>query len=86
MLIVGGGNSGAQILAEVSKVAKAIWVTLREPTFLADDVDGRVLFARATAKWEALQGGGAAAPVGGLGDVVMIPAVKEARARGISPR
>ena len=83
VLIVGGGNSGAQILAEVSKVAKAIWVTLREPTFLADDVDGRVLFARATAKWEALQGGGAAAPVGGLGDVVMIPAVKEARARGI---
>src|SRR5690606_27160857 len=27
VLIVGGGNSGAQILAEVSKVASATWVT-----------------------------------------------------------
>ena len=84
VLVVGGGNSGAQILAEVSQVAKTICVTLREPTFLADDVDGRVLFERATAKWEASQSNGpAAAPAGGLGDIVMIAAVKEARARGV---
>ncbi len=46
VLIVGGGNSGAQILAEVSEVAETIWVTLKEPVFLPDDVDGRVLFER----------------------------------------
>ena len=48
VLIVGGGNSGAQILAEVSLVTETVWVTERPPHFLPDDVDGRVLFERAT--------------------------------------
>ncbi len=48
VLVVGGGNSGAQILAEVSKVARTTWVTPQPPIFLPDDVDGRVLFERAT--------------------------------------
>ena len=46
--IIGSGNSGAQILAEVSKVADTTWISQDKPAFLADDVDGRVLFARAT--------------------------------------
>jgi hypothetical protein len=57
VLVVGGGNSGAQILAEVSTVATTRWVTKSSPVFLSDDVDGRVLFERATAKWKALQAG-----------------------------
>ncbi len=80
VLIVGGGNSGAQILAEVSTVATTSWVTEREPLFLPDDVDGRVLFERATAR---LQGGPSDAPVGGIGDIVMVAPVVEARARGV---
>jgi cation diffusion facilitator CzcD-associated flavoprotein CzcO len=80
VLIVGGGNSGAQILAEVSTVAETTWVTEREPLFLPDDVDGRVLFERATAR---LRGGPSDAPVGGIGDIVMVPPVVEARARGV---
>ena len=36
VLVVGGGNSGAQILAEVSEVADATWVTPRDPIFLPD--------------------------------------------------
>lgn len=44
VMVVGGGNSGAQILAEISKVADATWITPQPPQFLADDVDGRVLF------------------------------------------
>lgn len=44
VLVVGGGNSGAQILAEVSHVAKTTWVTQTEPIFLPDEEDGRVLF------------------------------------------
>ena len=84
VLVVGGGNSGAQILAEVSRVAIATWVTLQPPTFLADDVDGRVLFARATERWKARQEGRVVdAPVGGLGDIVMVSPVKEARSRGV---
>ncbi len=80
VLVVGGGNSGAQILAEVSQVADAIWVTMSEPLFLADDVDGRVLFQRATAR---LRAGPGETPVGGIGDIVMVPPVVEARERGV---
>jgi len=84
VLIVGGGNSGAQIMAELSTAAaRCLWVTEREPVFLPDDVDGRTLFERATARWLAEREG---RPVpqtkGGLGDVVAVPPVREARARG----
>lgn len=80
VLVVGGGNSGAQILAEVSKVADTRWVTINEPLFLPDDVDGRVLFERASAR---ILGKDVTAPAGGLGDIVMVPPVREARERGV---
>lgn len=85
VLMVGGGNSGAQILAEVSTTAaKAVWVTPQEPSFLPDEVDGRVLFERATAHWRAMQEGRRAAALpGGLGEIVMVPPVVEARSRGV---
>jgi putative flavoprotein involved in K+ transport len=82
VIIVGGGNSGAQILAEVSRSADTTWVTPRPPRFLPDDVDGRVLFAAATARIEALRQGRTHAGVAGLGDVVMVASVRDARARG----
>jgi cation diffusion facilitator CzcD-associated flavoprotein CzcO len=83
VLIVGGGNSGAQILAEVSEVAETTWVTLDPPHFLPDDVDGRVLFERATARFKALQDGRTLEPSGGLGDIVLLPPVRAARERGV---
>ncbi|WP_443612289.1 ArsO family NAD(P)H-dependent flavin-containing monooxygenase [Acinetobacter pseudolwoffii] len=84
VMIVGGGNSGAQILAEVSQVADTLWITPTPPQFLADDVDGRVLFLRATERLKAqLEGRTIDQPVGGLGDIVMIDSVKDARARGV---
>lgn len=84
VMIVGGGNSGAQILAEVSKVAETLWITPEPPLFLADDVDGRVLFERATERWRAQQEGRTVEqPIGGLGDVVMVEPVREARGRGV---
>jgi cation diffusion facilitator CzcD-associated flavoprotein CzcO len=84
VLVVGGGNSGAQVLAEVSRhAARATWVTEREPVFLPEEVDGRVLFERATARWTAeREGRPPPAPQGGLGDIVQVPPVREARARG----
>lgn len=84
VLVVGGGNSGAQILAEVSQVAQTLWVTAQPPRFLPDDVDGRVLFERATERWRAQQQGrDPEPPAGGFGDIVMLPQVREARARGV---
>ncbi|MFK7063248.1 ArsO family NAD(P)H-dependent flavin-containing monooxygenase [Acinetobacter baumannii] len=84
VLVIGGGNSGAQILAEVSEVADTIWITVTPPQFLSDDVDGRVLFLRATERLKAQQEGRIVdQPIGGLGDIVMIDSVKDARERGV---
>ena len=82
VVIVGGGNSAAQIMAEVSTVAETTWVTRRSPRFLPDDVDGRVLFATATASVQAKREGREHQGVGGLGDIVMTSSVREARKRG----
>ncbi|MFI7068878.1 ArsO family NAD(P)H-dependent flavin-containing monooxygenase [Micromonospora sediminicola] len=79
VVVVGGGNSAAQILAEVSRVADATWVTLRPARLMPDDVDGRVLFGVATRKAAGAAGGG----VRELGDIVMVPSVREARDRGV---
>lgn len=83
VLVVGGGNSGAQVLAEVSRVARATWVTLEEPRFLPDEVDGRFLFEQATARYQALREGRDPGPPRSLGDVVMTEPVREARERGV---
>ena len=84
VVVVGGGNSAAQLLAEISTVATTTWVTPRPPRFLPDDVDGRVLFHVATARATALaRGEQDPGGVGGLGDIVMVPPVREARDRGV---
>ncbi len=84
VVVVGGGNSGAQLLAELSLVADTTWVTLRPPSFLPDDVDGRVLFDAATARVRAASTGGAPGDGPGLdGDVVVVPEVRAARERGV---
>ncbi len=84
VLIIGGGNSGAQILAEVSLVADATWVTLDEPNYLPDDVDGRVLFDAASEKYKALTTGeaGMKKSYDLLGSIVMVEPVREARDAG----
>jgi putative flavoprotein involved in K+ transport len=83
VVVVGGGNSAAQILAEVSTVADATWVTLRPPRFLPDDVDGRVLFDVATRRQAALRAGHTdPGGVTALGDIVITPGVRAARDRG----
>jgi cation diffusion facilitator CzcD-associated flavoprotein CzcO len=82
VVVVGAGNSGAQIMAEVSTVADATWATLDEPTFLPPDVDGRVLFGEATARYEAQQKGKEKEPAYSLHDIVQVPLVREAREAG----
>lgn len=89
VLVVGAGNSGAQIFAELAEVADASWVTREPPQFLPDDVDGRVLFERATQRIKNNASDGAEdesnaqdshAP---KGDIVMMPPVKQAGDKGL---
>lgn len=84
VLIVGGGNSGAQILAEVSKVAKTKWVTPEEPYFLPDDIDGRYLFNEANQKYLSKPEDKTKENHSiSLSNIVMIDSVKDARNRNI---
>ena len=83
VIVVGAGNSGAQIVADLADVAHVTWATREPPRFLPDDVDGRVLFGQATARWKALQEGRAPDPPRSLGDVVMVDPVRAARDRGL---
>jgi putative flavoprotein involved in K+ transport len=83
VLVAGGANSGAQIFAEVSYLADATWVTRTEPTYLPDHVDGRYLFDRASARYQAQQSGEEFEDSKGVGSVVMVPPVLEARERGV---
>ncbi|GAA2129286.1 ArsO family NAD(P)H-dependent flavin-containing monooxygenase [Streptomyces synnematoformans] len=84
VIVVGGGNSGAQIAADLAGYAEPAWVTRRPPRFLADDVDGRALFDAATARHRALERGEPdTGGVASLGDVVAVPPVRDVRDRGL---
>lgn len=85
VMVVGGGNSGAQIAADLLPSADSVtWVTRRPPQYLPDDIDGRALFMLASghvASWHESEPstGGVAA----LGDIVAVPPVREARDAGL---
>src|SRR5688572_9830740 len=72
VVVVGGGNSGAQIVADLFEHATVTWATRSVPTFLPDDIDGRYLFGEETARYRALTSGAAAAPPRTLGDIVVV--------------
>ncbi|MGZ8177631.1 ArsO family NAD(P)H-dependent flavin-containing monooxygenase [Williamsia sp. SKLECPSW1] len=81
--VVGGGNSAAQIVADLTGTADTLWCTPRPPRFLPDDVDGRVLFTVASEHAAAIAAGQPSdGGVGGLGDIVAVPSVRAARDRG----
>lgn len=81
--VVGGANSGAQIAAELTSVAEVTWYTREQPRWMPDEVDGRVLFRRNRERALAIQRGepdpGADSD---LGDIVVLPEVREARDSG----
>ncbi|MGY1456709.1 ArsO family NAD(P)H-dependent flavin-containing monooxygenase [Streptomyces sp. SS8] len=85
VVVVGGGNSGAQIAADLALAGVEVtWMTARPPRFLADDIDGRALFDAATARRRALDEGRAdTGGVASLGDIVAVPPVREARDAGL---
>ncbi|WP_030842187.1 ArsO family NAD(P)H-dependent flavin-containing monooxygenase [Streptomyces sp. NRRL F-4474] len=84
VIVVGGGNSGAQIAADLAHDTDLTWVTLREPRYLADDIDGRALFDHATVRRKALDEGRTdTGGVASLGDIVAVPPVRAARDAGL---
>ena len=80
VVVVGGGNAAAQLLAELSEVAHTTWVTRRAPRYMTDDVYGRVLCDTATRR---VQGGGTDGGADSLDDIVMVPSVRRAQERGV---
>ncbi|GAB2941121.1 ArsO family NAD(P)H-dependent flavin-containing monooxygenase [Streptomyces heilongjiangensis] len=84
VIVVGGGNSGAQIAADLAHDTELTWATRRPPRYLADDIDGRALFDAATARRRALDRGHTdTGGVASLGDIVAAAPVREARDRGL---
>ncbi|MFD4030690.1 ArsO family NAD(P)H-dependent flavin-containing monooxygenase [Streptomyces sp. NPDC058637] len=86
VVVVGGGNSGAQIAADLALDDRVdtTWVTRRPPRFLADYIDGRALFDVATARRRALEEGRSdSGGVASLGDIVAVPPVRAARDAGL---
>jgi putative flavoprotein involved in K+ transport len=86
VIVVGGGNSGAQIAADLALTGdvEVTWATPRPPRFLPDDIDGRVLFDVATARRRALDEGRTdTGGVAALGDIVAVPPVRAARDAGL---
>lgn len=80
--VVGGGNSAAQIMAEITPVAADTrWITRRPPRFLADDIDGEALFGLASARRLASRHDDEDTSIADLRDIVMVPSVREARRR-----
>ncbi|MCB5168874.1 ArsO family NAD(P)H-dependent flavin-containing monooxygenase [Streptomyces bambusae] len=80
VIVVGGGNSGAQIAADLAPHATVRWVTQRPARYLPDDVDGSALFRLATQR---VQSGGPR--ISDLGDIVAVPPVRAARDAGLIP-
>jgi len=83
VLVVGEGNSGAQILAELAKETLTYWAVRKPPHFLPSDVDGKVLFDQASAMYYAKKTGSDLTKSKiNLGNIVLLPAVKKAMERG----
>ncbi|WP_103517227.1 ArsO family NAD(P)H-dependent flavin-containing monooxygenase [Streptomyces sp. SM10] len=84
VIVVGGGNSGAQIAADLAPHTDLTWVTQRPARFLANDIDGRALFDAATARRRALDTGDTdTGGVASLGDIVAVAPVRAARDAGL---
>lgn len=79
VVVVGGGNSGAQIAADLTRHAATVrWTTRRPARFLPDEIDGRVLFEIATHRFQ-----DDGPRISDLGDIVATAPVRVARDAGM---
>lgn len=82
VLVVGEGNSGAQIIADLYKTSNCFWAVKDKPQFLPPEVDGRVLFDSATQIYQNKKSGKKESVAINLGNIVRLPKVKEAEEDG----
>lgn len=82
--VVGAGNSGAQLAAELSEVADVTWLVRSAPKFMPDDIDGTELFRRSKRRaLQELHGEEITEPsVGELGDIIVTDSIRRAREEG----
>ena len=86
VVVVGGGHSAVQLLAEISEVTTTTWVTRRPPVWREGPLDeqaGRDAVARVE---EAVERGRRPASVVSVTGLVLTPAVAAARERGALER
>ena len=83
--VVGGGNSGAQIVADLELAGvDAQWFTRRPPSFMPEDVDGAQLFRRNRERFVAIaRGNGDPGGADFGGDIVQVPEVRRAKNAGL---
>lgn len=90
--VIGAGNSGAQIAADLALAARkdpalgieAHWYTRRAPAFMPDGIDGSDLFRQNRERFLAIARGGE--DPGGAdfgGNIVAVPEVRRARDAGL---
>jgi len=77
VLVIGGGNSGAQIAAELLKYTKVVWVTLHQPRFLPSEINGKDLFDYATSRYRESKTN-LSPSTNNLGDIVQVDEVRSA--------
>ncbi len=86
-LVVGTGNSGAQIYAELHQHTICFWGVNRKPEFLPENVDGKALFDQASEIYKAkLKGEEIDRGLFNLGNIVLVPGVLEAYREGAMDR
>lgn len=86
VVVVGGGNTAAQLLAEIAEVTTTTWVTRRPPEWREgpfDEQAGREAVARVEA---AVRAGKAPPSVVSVTGLALTPAVLAARERGVYER
>jgi len=84
VLIVGEGNTGAQLLAELSAFSTCFWGVKNKPEFLPDEVDGAILFDQATAVYYSKQKNTEIDKSKlNLGNIVALPSIQKARSKGV---
>lgn len=74
VLVVGGGNSAAQIYADLIDKSYVVWSVKEEPKFLPDNVDGRYLFDKASDYYKEILKGNERS-FHSLGNIVIVESV-----------
>jgi len=86
VIVVGGGISAVQLLAEISEVATTTWVTRREPVWRDDEFTSEAGHAAVELVDERVRAGLPPGSVVSVTGLVLTPALRDAAARGVLVR